>query len=238
MKKILGLAAALATAGVVGSASAADMPVKMPVKAAPVVAPYNWTGLYVGLQGGYAWGSSVQFFTAGAGGSTDRFNINGWQGGGTLGYNWQIQQWVVGLETDFSGSHISGSTNSTASYGCGTACTTNVTSFGTLRGRLGYTWNNVLLYGTGGLAYANINSALTSPTGTGNATNWRAGWAAGAGMEYGFAPHWSAKIEWVYVAFNSFQWINTANGSFNCVGLNCSTDAKFNVVRAGVNYHF
>jgi len=220
--------------GFAQAASAADMPTKIPVKAAPAALPYNWTGLYVGLQGGYAWGSSVQFFTAGAGGSTNRYNINGWEGGGTLGYNWQFQQWVLGLETDFSGSHISGGGNSTTTYNCGTDCTTNVSAFGTLRGRFGYAWNNVLIYGTGGLAYGDIQSTLNG----GNVNNWRAGWTAGAGVEYGFDPHWTAKVEWIYVDFNSFQWTNATNANFGCAGLNCSTDAKFSVVRLGVNYRF
>lgn len=84
--KLIGLLAAAFSLGIVQVASAADMPVKAPM--APAAAPiYNWTGFYVGLQGGYAWGSSVQFFTAAGGGSTNRYNINGWEGGGTLGYN-------------------------------------------------------------------------------------------------------------------------------------------------------
>jgi outer membrane immunogenic protein len=148
--------------------------------------------------------------------------------------NWQTQQWVLGIETDFSGSHISGSTNSTPTYGCGIGCTTDVNAFGTLRGRLGYAWNNVLLYGTGGLAYASIQSTLNG----GSVTNWRTGWTAGAGVEYGFARNWSAKLEWIYANFSSFQWTNDANANFTCTGLNCSTDAKFSVIRVGLNYRF
>jgi outer membrane immunogenic protein len=129
------VAAALAALGFAGNAIAADMLVKAPL--APVAAPYNWTGLYAGVQGGYAWGSSVQFFTATGGGTTDRYSIRGVEDGGTLGYNWQTQQWVLGIETDFSGSHISGSTGSSPTYGCGTGCTTDVNAFGTLRGRFG-----------------------------------------------------------------------------------------------------
>lgn len=224
-----------AIAALIGTpALAADMAVKAPPP--PVAAPaYSWTGFYIGGNGGYAWGSSVQFFTGGGGGTTHRYNIDGWEGGGTLGYNWQIQQWVLGVETDFSGSHISGSsTVSTVRYGCGTTCATTVDDFGTLSARLGYGWNNVLLYGTGGLAYGGIASNLDG----GTATNWRTGWAAGAGAEYGFAPHWSAKLEWIYLNFSSFQWTNAHNANFNCTGINCSTDAKFNVIRAGVNYRF
>jgi outer membrane immunogenic protein len=228
---VIGVAALLLAAPLTG-ANAADMAVKAP-PAAPVSA-YNWTGLYVGLEGGYDWGSSVQFFTNGGGGTTNRYNIRGGEGGGTLGYNWQIQQWVLGVETDFSDSHINGTTGTTATYGCGTVCATTVDDFGTLRGRLGYAWNNVLLYGTGGWAYGSIKSNLNG----GLVTNQRGGWTAGAGAEYGFAPHWSAKLEWLYLEFRAFQWTNATNVNFACTGLNCQTDAKFNVIRLGVNYRF
>lgn len=234
MKKFITIAAAIAAFGFVGSANAADMPTKAPM--APIAVPYNWTGLYIGVQGGYAWGNSIQTFIAG---TTDRYKINGWEGGGTLGYNWQIQQWVLGLETDFSGSHISGSTISSATYGCSVVvgiagCTTNVNAFGTLRARLGMAFNNVLIYGTGGLAYGSIQSGLNG----GSATNWRTGWTGGAGVEYGITRNWSAKLEWIYVNFSSFQWTNATNANFACTGFNCSTDARFSVLRGGVNYRF
>jgi outer membrane immunogenic protein len=199
-------------------------------KDAPVV---SWAGFYAGVQGGGAWGDSIQTFNAG---STRRFDISGGEGGGTLGYNWQgiwHPHLVLGIEADFSGSNIKGSTGSTGTYNCGTTCSTNVDSFGTLRGRVGYAWNNVLLYGTGGLAYGDIESNLNG----GEVSNWQTGWTAGAGAEYLFTPKWSAKLEWNYVNFDSFQWTNAHNGNFDCTGINCSTDAKFSVVRAGLNYH-
>lgn len=190
----------------------------------------TWTGFYVGIQGGGDWGNSIQTFDAG---STRRFDISGGEGGGLLGYNWQMQQWVLGIEADFSGSHISGKTGTTATYNCGTICSTSVDSFGTVRGRLGYAWNNVLLFGTGGFAYGDIVSNLNG----GTVSNWQSGWTAGAGVEYLFARNWSAKLEWDYVNFDSFQWTNATNSHFACAGIHCSTDASFSVVRAGVNYH-
>jgi outer membrane immunogenic protein len=224
------LLASVAFIGFASIASAADMPAK--ARPMPVAVPYNWTGFYIGAQGGYAWGSSVQTFT---GGSTDRYNINGGVFGGTLGYNWQFQQIVLGVETDISWSNINGSGPSTATYNCGTTCSTNVKSFGTLRGRLGYAWDNVLLYGTGGWAYGNIETNLNG----GTVNTWRNGWAAGAGVEYGITRNWSAKLEWLYVKFDSYVWSN-ANSlpNYACAGLNCSTDAKFSVIRVGVNYRF
>ena len=194
---------------------------------------YNWTGFYLGASGGYGWGDSIQYDVAGFG-TTNRYRTEGALGGGTLGYNWQIQQWVLGVETDFSAAHINGSTVSTLTYNCGIVCSTNVDNFGTLRGRLGYAWNNVMFYGTGGLAYGRIESDLAG----GIVSNQRTGWTAGVGLEYGFAPHWSAKLEWLYVDFNNYQWTNANNAFFNCTGIDCRTDAKFNVIRAGLNYNF
>jgi outer membrane immunogenic protein len=218
----------------IASANAADMYVpSAPGPGGYKDAPWapTWTGFYIGAQGGGGWGDSIQTFNAG---STARFDISGAEGGATLGYNWQIRQWVLGVEADFSASNIKGSTHSTATYGCGTTCSTNVSSFGTLRGRLGYAWNNVLLYGTGGLAYGDIESNLDG----GTVSNWRSGWTAGAGAEYEFTRNWSAKLEWDYVNFDSFQWTNATNTHYSCTGIHCSTDAEFSVIRAGINYHF
>jgi len=123
MKKLF--VAAFAAFGFFGSAFAADMPVKAPM--APVATPYNWSGLYVGAVAGGAWGSSVQYFTTAPGGSTDRYNIQGINGGGTIDYNWQFDpHWVAGIEVDFSGAHIKGAGISSVSYGCGIECSTNV----------------------------------------------------------------------------------------------------------------
>jgi outer membrane immunogenic protein len=232
---VLGVAGAIALSA---SANAADIyvpPVSGPVSYKDEIPVATWTGFYIGVQGGGAWGNSVQTFNAGGTtGSTARFDISGGEGGGTLGYNWQMRQWVFGVETDYSGSDIEGSTGSTLTYGCGSRCATNVTSFGTLRGRVGYAWDNVLVYGTGGLAYGDIKSSLNG----GTVSNWQDGWTAGVGAEYKFTPNWSAKLEWIHVEFDSFQWTNATNTHYSCTGINCSTDAKFDVVRAGLNYRF
>jgi outer membrane immunogenic protein len=227
------IVAAIAAFGFAGSAFAADIPVKAPM--VPVAAPFNWTGLYVGAVAGGAWGSSVQFFTGAPGGSTDRYNIQGINGGGTLGYNWQFDpHWVAGIEADFSGAHIKGTGISSATYGCGTECSTNVNWFGTARGRLGYAFDHWLFYGTGGLAYGNI---VTVEAG-GPVNTTRAGWTAGGGAEYAFNRNWSAKLEYLYVNFSSYVYSNATNAFFGCAGLNCSTDARFSVVRLGANYKF
>jgi outer membrane immunogenic protein len=231
------LAFALTGVAALASANAADLAVQAPVYKAPVYkAPppvFSWTGFYLGVQGGGAWGDSVQFFT---GGTTDRYKISGGEAGGTVGYNWQFSpHFVVGIEADYAWAHITGTGATSLTYNCGTVCATTVDSLGTVRGRLGYAFDNVLLYGTGGLAFSRINSNLNGFT----AAHDRTGWTAGAGIEYAFNPHWSVKAEYLRVNFDSYVWTNaTVPGIIGCGGVSCSTDAKFNVVRAGVNYKF
>jgi outer membrane immunogenic protein len=190
------------------------------------------TGFYIGAQGGGAWGDSVQSFNAG---TTNRYNISGGVAGGTVGYNWEFSpHFVPGIEADYAWAHITGTGASSATYSCGTICATTLDSLGTVRGRLGYAFDHVLLYGTGGWAYSRINSNLDGFT----AANDRSGWTAGAGIEYAFAPHWSLKAEYLRVSFDSAVWTNATAPGIACTGIACSTDAKFNVVRAGVNYRF
>ena len=81
----------------------------------------------------------------------------------------------------------------------------------------------MLLYGTGGFTYGRIATNLNG----GTVTNSRTGWAAGAGLEYGFTHNRSAKLEWIYVNFGSYQWTNATNANFACTGLNCSTERIF-----------
>ena len=200
----------------------------------PVAPAWSWTGFYIGAEGGYGWGTSNQSFTGLGGGTTGNYNISGGAGGGTVGFNYQFDpRWVLGLEGDFSASSIKGSTLSSATYGCGTVCTSNVRWYDTFRGRLGYSINNVLLYGTGGLAYGRLDTSFGTGI-PGVVSNDRSGWTAGAGLEYGFAPHWSAKLEYLFVDFKSFNWTNAGG----CAGLNCTVNDRFNEVRAGINYNF
>ncbi len=219
------------------SANAADLAVKAPAYKAPPAEPvFSWTGFYIGAQGGGAWGDSVQSLNTGLiSAATARYNISGGEAGGTVGYNWQFSPHVVlGIEADYSWAHITGTGASLAPYSCGAICATTVDSLGTVRGRLGYAFDNVLLYGTGGWAFSRISSNLNGFT----AANDRSGWTAGAGIEYAFNPHWSVKAEYLRVNFDSFVWTNASNPLITCTGINCSTDAKFNVIRAGVNYRF
>src|SRR5260370_19356728 len=169
MKKRLVLSGiALAALAFAVPASAADMPNRGPVyKAAP--APlFNWTGFYIGGHGGYGWADA------------DNLNPKGWFGGGQVGYNWQYApNWVFGVEADISDSDISETNLAGAPL-----VSSKINYFGTARGRLGYTVDRVMVYGTGGLAWAHnrANDGLVEA----EATQLRR--AAGAGPQNAFSP--------------------------------------------------
>ena len=218
MKKLLLAGVALIALGTI-SASAADIQRRqMPAKAPAYVPPpiYNWTGFYVGINGGGGWGRSD--FSAPFASSS--FDTSGGVAGGTIGYNWQAGQVVFGLEGDFDWSNIRGSGF------CGglTTCEIRNNWLATARGRLGYAFDRFMPYVTGGLAVGDIK---TSIAGFGDTRDTKAGWTAGGGVEAAIAGPWTAKVEYLYVDLGSTDSI-------------LGSDAKFktNIVRAGVNYRF
>ncbi|MCF8477281.1 MAG: porin family protein [Pseudolabrys sp.] len=179
MKKILLTGVGLAVFGM-GSALAADLPHQMPAKAPAYVAPaaYNWTGPYIGINGGYAWGGGK----------------DGGLVGGTLGYNYQTGPWVFGLEGDWDWTNIKGSTACAAG-----TCTVKNHWLATARGRLGYamgTNGNILPYVTGGAAFGDIENSVS---GVGTVSDTSAGWTVGAGLEAAISGPLTAKIEYLYV---------------------------------------
>ena len=222
MKRVLVTALGLlATASLIGSANAADLPRRgQPAPMAPIYSPvYNWTGPYVGLNGGWGWGDSSWTSTGGR-------SVSGGMIGGTVGYNWQMGQAVFGLEGDLDWTNISGTT---AAF-CALGCTTSNSWLGTVRGRLGYAIDRFMPYVTGGAAFGDIRA--TQPGFAASSTN--VGWTVGTGVEVALAPQWTAKAEYLYVDL----------GSFTC-GLSCgnavaadSVSLRTNLLRAGVNYKF
>jgi outer membrane immunogenic protein len=214
--------AGIALLALAGSASAADLS-PAPYYSAPHFLPpvYSWTGFYLGLNGGGAIGRSNWDTTGG-------FNISGGLVGGTVGYNYQIGNAVVGVEADGDWAGIRGTTAS----GCPAGCTTSDSWLSTVRGRVGYAADRFLPYITGGAAFGNINASTAGL----NNSSTNAGWTIGAGIEFAITGHWTAKMEYLFVDL----------GSFNC-GLNCGAAAgtasdnvsfSANVIRAGVNYRF
>ena len=218
--------AALAMVTMLGSANAADMPRRhaaMPAKAPMYEAPYNWTGFYVGINGGGGFGRSDWSNTLG----TSGFDLTGAVVGGTLGYNYQMGQAVLGVESDGDWSNISGSTTGPACTG--TSCETRNSWLATARGRLGYSFGRFMPYLTGGAAFGDVKATAN---GLGSQTTTRAGWTGGGGLEAQIAGPWSAKIEYLYVDL----------GKANCDAVTCglASSASFtsSLVRGGINYHF
>jgi outer membrane immunogenic protein len=234
-KKILIAAASLAIAS--SNALAADLPAQS-YKSPPVVAQvYNWTGVYVGVNGGYGWGTQDPLILFSNRFDRTSFDINGGMIGGTVGAQIQQGYVVLGVEGDLDWANIKGSGISNPSIlGIGQGITlnasTNVSAVGTARLRAGVAMDNLLLYVTGGVAFekssANGTSIAGAPCGTlgvfpnCSASSLRPGLAAGLGFEYGFAHNWSVKLEYLYV---------------ETIGSGVSTDHIDNV-RAGINYRF
>ncbi len=209
-----------------GSALAADMPARMPVKAAPMAVPYyNWTGFYVGLNAGYAWGrlnDSTNGLTS---------DPKGFAGGGQIGYNWQVNQVVFGLEADFQGSGQRESASGVLPVPFGlTTITDRVRYFGTIRGRLGYAWDRTLLYVTGGYAYQNIGLDISTAAGAASSSTTKGGWTLGGGFEYAFAGPWTAGVEYLY--------LDSGTTTTTLFGAPFESRVRNNVVRAKVNYRF
>jgi outer membrane immunogenic protein len=223
MKNKITVTVATITSLVAGSALAADMPARMPTKAVPYVAAFNWTGGYVGLNAGYGWTS----------------NRTGAIGGAQIGYNWQVGTFVYGLEADIQASGESGTKNVTDATGAITLSENRkMNYFGTARGRLGIAQDRVLYYVTGGLAYTTIKRSVTGlvgAAGTDSASNSKAGYAFGGGIEWAFAQNWSAKVEYLYMGYSGTTNTYGALVPVTTVNNGRLTD---NVVRVGVNYHF
>jgi outer membrane immunogenic protein len=218
MKKFLLASAGVLAIGVV-SASAADLPRQRPMPAnAPVhmAPPYNWTGFYVGLNGGGGFGSS----DISAPVSSGSYDTSGALVGGTLGYNYQMGQVVFGLEGDAAWSSIRGSGPC-----AGTTCETRNNWLSTVRGRLGYAIDRFMPYVTGGAAFGDIK---TSIAGIGDTRETKAGWTVGGGIEAAITGPWTAKVEYLHVDLgDTGTAVPGANANFH-------TD----IVRGGINYRF
>lgn len=212
MKSVLVATVALALGAGLVSANAADIQQRaMPTKAPAYVQPvYNWTGPYIGISGGYGWGSSD--FSGAGGGTVDP---KGGIFGGTLGYNWQMGSLVTGIEGDISWSGLRDSN---------AGLRTENNWLGTVRGRLGYNAGRWMPYVTGGLAVGDIDADVA---GLGSSDKTKAGWTIGGGVEAQLVGPWSAKVEYLYVDL----------GNGGSVG-GLRPDFTTNIVRAGLNYRF
>jgi len=184
--------------------------------------------------------------------------------GGQIGINYEFpNQWVIGVEADGDLANIAGTSSACGTFatgvvsGCGSDSAA-LNDFGTVRGRLGYAWNNVLLYGTGGWAWGNVSGTHTTPCfgtecpgtsipfkgGTASFSNSLSGWTAGAGVEWGFLPNWTLRVEYLHLEFDN---VTTNYNEVIAPGINGvkrpiafanSSSGGVDLVRVGLNYLF
>ena len=207
MSRLILRAVALTALTWTASAKAADLPygshapytVNQPLNA------YSWAGPYLGGNLGYAWGSV----------DNNQTKPSGFEAGAQAGYNWQTGPWVFGIEGDLE---ATGASDTFAPWKFSNPW------FGTVRGRAGYAFNNILFYGTAGLAFGELDGQKWGLS----ESHTTAGWTVGVGAEFGLAQNWSAKIEYLYV--------DLADENFTITGV--PNGYRFGLVRAGLNYHF
>lgn len=222
--KLLGTGvAALSLVAASLSARAADIPPPVYKAVRPVVAYYNWTGFYLGINGGYGWGKSDW------GAPAISLKPNGGLIGGTAGFNYQVGSFVWGIEGDYDWADVRDS------VACGAfTCETKNKWLATVRGRLGYAFDRWMPYFTGGGAFGEVRASSTNPAAPG-ASDTLSGWTVGGGIEYAFLNDWSAKIEYLYVDLGKFDCNAACSG---IAGLPSEVSYKENVIRAGINYKF
>lgn len=215
-------ASAVLFAAMVSPAVAADM--SMPYEA-PVSS--DWSGFYIG--GHIGGGKSIIDWTYDIGGTTADHEGDGIIGGAQVGYNFQSGAWVFGAEADISASGIEGDT---ACPNPAFTCSSEAQWLATVRGRVGYSFDNLLVYGTGGLGIGRFEMSTDNGAGVSGSTDKTdTGWVAGAGVEYAFSPRWSVKAEYMYYDFGSSTY--EVDG-----GLDVNVDQRFHTGKIGVNFKF
>jgi outer membrane immunogenic protein len=230
MKKILLTGIALAALGC-GSALAADLPARVPVKApAPVMSyGYNWSGFYIGGHGGGGW--SDRCFTA-DGFADGCHDADGWLAGGQVGFNWQTGQFVFGLEFSGSWADINGS--HAPLLAPADTYTSSVDSIFMLTGRVGMAFDRMLLYVTGGGAWVrNELQYTTFGVSTESFSQNRTGWTIGGGIEWGFAPNWSIAAQ--------YNFIDLGDKTFTVIGpptFTATADQELHLATVRLNYRF
>jgi outer membrane immunogenic protein len=253
----------------IGGASAADMAVKARPMV-PAATIYNWTGFYIGGNVGGAFDNRSSEDPSGnfllPGNLPTAFSASitrsGFTGGGQFGYNWQIGTWVWGLEADFNyvdfrSKSVSAVEPFATAFGSGAPPNTftyNVGGqnfFGTVRGRVGYAWDRVLLYATGGLAYGSgiTNSVTYTNAAPGvvyanfqGSSGTRVGWTVGGGLEYAVGNNWTVRGEYLYVDLDSHNrtLVPVFVSGTPATGFSFADRGgdRFSVARIGLNYKF
>jgi outer membrane immunogenic protein len=228
MKRV---ALGLLLASIAGAGYAADLPApNAPYTKAPaVVSPAtNWSGFYIGAMGGYA-------SQTGGDPNINPISVKGGFGGATVGYNWQFGTIVAGIEADGAWANVNGTVTGNAPINgvlVPASVTDKLNALATVRGRIGVAFDQVLLYGTAGLAIADNKMSASALGVTVSDNKTQTGWTAGAGVEWMFIPRWSLKAEYLYRSFGGVTLFAPAPA-----GVPTGT-IKVNSGQFGVNYHF
>lgn len=244
------------------AASAADLAPRYVKAPATVVNPaYNWTGFYVGLNAGGAWGrddiGSTTFVNgffpvdnaAVTAATNGRLNSSGFTGGGQAGYNYQTGNFVLGVEADFDYLGLRRNTSTVFPFPSTPGAFFTVQNsmstdwLITARGRIGFAANNWLFYATGGLAVTNerfsqTNLFLAPFVSTSTFSDTRLGWTVGGGAEYALNKNWSIKGEYLYADFGTVSTTGVLTPAFAGSVIGNTFHLTTNIGRVGVNYKF
>jgi outer membrane immunogenic protein len=253
---------ALALAGTTLAASAADIPRRPPPP--PVVAPpvvYNWSGFYIGGHVGAKWAdhdgdifldnfaafTPLGLLAFGNGGEDE----TAFKGGGQIGFNWQAGGWVFGVEGDFSGTSLERTfvccgPLAPAFFAPGDTISVKNDWQASVRGRLGFAWDRFLVYGTGGVAFANIEATVALvpvggfPAFFATASDTLTGWTAGGGIEFGLWDNWSLGVEYRFSSFDASDFNHGTLITPLIAGapFRSSFDLETHEVTARLNYRF
>jgi outer membrane immunogenic protein len=260
MKEVM-LIAAAAVALLATPAFAADMAVKAPLAPAQPVAA-TWTGVYGGLNGGYAFGTDktddIMVYINGLGwipptsALPGTYDTHGGLAGGQIGANYQAGSVVFGLEADIDWSNIKGSyvDDPSAPPSGQSVISGTVEWFGTIRGRIGFAQDRLLIFATGGLAYGGVKGGVSNYSGSGSPyltdRHTLVGWTVGGGLEYAISNNWFIKGEYLFVDLGEKEFLlsdptnfcGCTNASVGYAVAMSNNSVEFNVVRLGINYKF
>jgi outer membrane immunogenic protein len=240
--KIALISTAVLAVGLATAAPAADLAVRGPVYKA-VIPQFSWTGCYVGVEGGGVWGRSKDTDADPTNKNfglpiNNGFDVSGGLAGGTVGCNYQFSNWVFGVENDISWTNAKGSTNDIAPFNPAAVSKTSENWLDTLRGRVGFAWDRVLFYGTGGAAFAGTIVQVNGVANTVSDSQTRTGWVAGGGVEYAAWDHVTLKLEYLHADFGTSSYINPSVQIGGRTLVTRDVPLTNDIVRAGVNYKF
>ncbi|HEY7992169.1 MAG TPA: outer membrane protein, partial [Stellaceae bacterium] len=200
------------------------------IMSTPAFAQGWWNGFEVGVQGGYVWGTSKGDVVGPGTNVPYSFSPQGGIGGAHVGYNWQWDHIVLGLEGDAEGGSVTGRGVNLLAGG---AAHDNMNFDASVRGKFGYAFDRILVYGTGGVAFGNVKTTYEFPIGAPitSSNGIRTGWTAGGGLAYALTPNWELGAEYRYTDLGH-------KGAACCGGFTDSNEFNYSAVRAVLTYRF